>query len=55
MFGGVPADGDVDVPTDVIPYYAYNTSFGDGGMAVGRFSITAQDGTGDAGAGQRFR
>lgn len=41
---GVPADGDVDVPTDVIPYYAILDRV-DASDALARFTITAKDGT----------
>jgi hypothetical protein len=50
-FEGVPADGDEDVPTDVLPYYRYPvgispTNFdGSEDAGPGRFTLTAADGT----------
>lgn len=41
---GVPADGDEDVPTDVIPYYELVDRV-EGTDALARFTITAKDGT----------
>lgn len=48
---GVPADGDTDVPTDVVPYYAFpdgiapNNGIAPSGEVPGTFTLTAQDGT----------
>jgi len=48
---GVPADGDTDVPTDVVPYYAFsegiapNNGSEPSGEVPGTFTLTAQDGT----------
>jgi hypothetical protein len=43
---GVPSDGDVDVPTDVVPYFAYTGGrMPPDGDVKGRFTLSADDGT----------
>jgi uncharacterized protein (TIGR03382 family) len=44
-FEGVPAEGDVGVPTDVVPYYQFSGGIAPSGSVEGTFTLRAADGT----------